>query len=478
MTMILTESSVELATVLANPEGWLLNVVDLALVRRLGSGNFGDVYLGRFKSALDVVIKVLEPWPFKLPDKQSTIDLWRGPAMELRSLRHANLVRFIGVCIEGGKTMLVSEFAPEGPLAESLPLIDIGERKRIAIEVVSALRFLESKKMFSQYSLLKLDNVYISTETTGRVTPKLSDFGIYPILNEYYRKPSIISQPEQQLHSLKVSPTLTSIASDDATTPRSAMNDEQPGIVEEESIAHEVTPEVDILSYTGKIKPEIIKIDDSATQNMTTSETSQTTTQDVTPETEIPYTKPSVADGESGSMLQHLNTEAPAVSVSPSTDPPTPLSQGRCSGRVRFKLLSVLARTNAPELLRGDVKEANEKTMMYALGVLLFEVISGLPPWSSISSDTDVTQKVTANCPMEVSAISDRSLRELVQKLLHPLADERPDLRATEHWLINGAAPPKFRLWPPNLFVVLGIVGAVAGLAVAGSRAMKQQKGR
>src|SRR5215467_13057857 len=87
------------------------------LIRRLGHGGFGDVYLGQHVHLERLAaIKVLHTHLTRWGE-----EAFRAEAQRLVDLEHPNIVRILDFGIEAGISYLVMEYAPNGSLRERHP---------------------------------------------------------------------------------------------------------------------------------------------------------------------------------------------------------------------------------------------------------------------------------------------------------------------------------------------------------------------
>jgi uncharacterized membrane protein len=83
----LLESDIELEAT----EDWLIRRDDLELKERLSEGSFGVVFRGLYKNA-PVAIKMIK-------DDKTNLEEFENEVKVLRTLRHPNVVQFLGICV-------------------------------------------------------------------------------------------------------------------------------------------------------------------------------------------------------------------------------------------------------------------------------------------------------------------------------------------------------------------------------------------
>ena len=176
-----------------NEDGWSLQPEDVEVCRRpdgswwqLGTGAFGTVYKGLYRSTVNVAIKVLH----RLEEPRHTDAFAREVAL-LRSLRDRHVVQFLGACNNGpqGTAMLVTELMEIGDLWRALPARDsTGERifswrrrgKGVMQDVARGLKYLHSKRVV--HFDLKSANILL----TRAGTAKVADIGMARVLQKSY----------------------------------------------------------------------------------------------------------------------------------------------------------------------------------------------------------------------------------------------------------------------------------------------------
>jgi interleukin-1 receptor-associated kinase 4 len=149
----------------------------------IGEGGFGCVFKGWFDestltptkpgSGIVVAIKKLKDESFQGHKE------WLAEVNYLGQLRHENLVKLIGYCIESDKRLLVYEFMPKGSLENHLfrkgvQPISWATRMKIVVGVARGLSFLHSLDANVIFRDLKASNILLDSDYSA----KLSDFGL------------------------------------------------------------------------------------------------------------------------------------------------------------------------------------------------------------------------------------------------------------------------------------------------------------
>ncbi|GAB2281879.1 Receptor-like serine/threonine-protein kinase ale2 [Dionaea muscipula] len=144
--------------------------------RVLGEGGFGRVYQGVMEDGAEVAVKLLTK------DNQNGDREFIAEVEMLSRLHHRNLVKLIGICIEGHRRCLVYELIHNGSVESHLhgvdrinrPL-DWDARIKIALGAARGLAYLhEDSNPRVIHRDFKASNVLLEED----FTPKVSDFGL------------------------------------------------------------------------------------------------------------------------------------------------------------------------------------------------------------------------------------------------------------------------------------------------------------
>ncbi len=151
------------------------NLGDFRILRRLGEGGMGSVYLGYHEGQRrHVAIKVLAD---HLASNQSYIERFYREARSVAQLDHPNIVRSIttGQDATTGKQYLVLEYV-DGPSAHSLlerfGRLAVGDAVHITLDVARALEHAHSRNIVHRD--IKPDNILLTQSGVS----KLADLGL------------------------------------------------------------------------------------------------------------------------------------------------------------------------------------------------------------------------------------------------------------------------------------------------------------
>ncbi|KAF8783575.1 hypothetical protein HU200_000513 [Digitaria exilis] len=146
----------------------------------IGEGGYGIVFRGRLINGTDVAIKKL------LNNMGQAEKEFRVEVEAIGHVRHKNLVRLLGYCVEGIHRMLVYEYVNNGNLEQWIHgamrqhgVLTWEARMRVILGISKALAYLhEAIEPKVVHRDIKSSNILIDEEFNG----KLSDFGLAKLL--------------------------------------------------------------------------------------------------------------------------------------------------------------------------------------------------------------------------------------------------------------------------------------------------------
>ncbi|PAN20068.1 hypothetical protein PAHAL_3G315800 [Panicum hallii] len=142
----------------------------------IGRGGSGEVYKGNLKDGTQIAIKKLSA------ESKQGIREFLTEINVMSNVRHPNLVKVLGCCVEGKNRLLVYEYVENNSLANALlgpknkciPL-DWQKRAAICIGTASGLAFLhEEAKPHIVHRDIKASNILLDKN----LLPKIGDFGL------------------------------------------------------------------------------------------------------------------------------------------------------------------------------------------------------------------------------------------------------------------------------------------------------------
>ncbi|KAF7804582.1 receptor-like serine/threonine-protein kinase ALE2 [Senna tora] len=144
--------------------------------RVVGEGGFGRVYSGTLEDGTEIAVKLLTR------DHQNGDREFIAEVEMLSRLHHRNLVKLIGICIEGRRRCLVYELVHNGSVESHLHGVDKKKgpldweaRMKVALGAARGLAYLhEDSNPRVIHRDFKASNVLLEDD----FTPKVSDFGL------------------------------------------------------------------------------------------------------------------------------------------------------------------------------------------------------------------------------------------------------------------------------------------------------------
>ncbi|GAA0143867.1 transmembrane signal receptor [Lithospermum erythrorhizon] len=145
---------------------------------KIGEGGFGSVYQGQLKDGSIVAVKVLSVELESLRAEREFV----SELAALSDIKHENLVRLLGCCVDGNKRLLVYEYLENNSIVHSFPgggqnRVDFSWelRRKISLGVARALSYLhEEINPHIVHRDIKAGNILLDQN----FTPKVSDFGL------------------------------------------------------------------------------------------------------------------------------------------------------------------------------------------------------------------------------------------------------------------------------------------------------------
>ena len=156
-------------------EAWEIDRKSIHLVKKLGAGRFGEVWMGIWNNTTEVAVKALEPGTMNASE-------FLEEAALMKKFRHQNLVQLYAVCTQEEPIYIITELMKHGSLWEYLradgcslklpQLIDMGA------QVASGMAYLEEKNYIHRD--LAARNILVGEN----LICKVADFGLARVIDE------------------------------------------------------------------------------------------------------------------------------------------------------------------------------------------------------------------------------------------------------------------------------------------------------
>ncbi|KAJ3670289.1 hypothetical protein LUZ60_010613 [Juncus effusus] len=156
---------------------------DFSELNKLGEGQFGPVYKGVLENGEEIAVKRLSR------SSNQGIEQLRNEVNFLARLRHINLVKLLGFCIQKEEMLLCYEYLPHGSLDQILfgnesntySQLEWGERYKIIEAISYGLLYLhEENGRTIIHRDIKPSNILLDKN----MIPKISDFGLAKLFDE------------------------------------------------------------------------------------------------------------------------------------------------------------------------------------------------------------------------------------------------------------------------------------------------------
>ncbi|GAA0166157.1 non-receptor serine/threonine protein kinase [Lithospermum erythrorhizon] len=161
---------------LANYDDWTIDLRKLNMGPAFAQGAFGKLYKGTYNGE-DVAIKLLEK-PENDPERAHLMEQqFQQEVMMLATLKHPNIVRFIGGCRKPMVWGIITEYAKGGSVRQFLTKrqnrsVPLKLAVKQALDVARGMEYVHALNLIHRD--LKSDNLLISADKSI----KIADFGV------------------------------------------------------------------------------------------------------------------------------------------------------------------------------------------------------------------------------------------------------------------------------------------------------------
>ncbi|XP_047308359.1 serine/threonine-protein kinase STY13-like [Impatiens glandulifera] len=161
---------------LQNFEEWTIDLRMLNIGSAFAQGAFGKLYKGTYDGE-DVAIKLLEKPNSNIETAQFMEQQFQQEVMMLATLKHPNIVRFIGACRKPMVWCIVTEYAKGGSVRQFLTKrqnrsVPLKVAVKQALDVARGMAYVHGLGLIHRD--LKSDNLLISSDKSI----KIADFGV------------------------------------------------------------------------------------------------------------------------------------------------------------------------------------------------------------------------------------------------------------------------------------------------------------
>ena len=156
-------------------EAWEIDRKSIRLVKKLGAGQFSEVWMGMWNGTTEVAVKTLKPG---IMDASEFLD----EAALIKKLRHPKLIQLYAVCTKEEPIYIIMELMKHGSLLEYLRgdgrSLKLPQLINVGAQVAAGMAYLEEKNYIHRN--LAARNVLVGEH----LICKVADFGLTRVIDE------------------------------------------------------------------------------------------------------------------------------------------------------------------------------------------------------------------------------------------------------------------------------------------------------
>uniref|UniRef100_A0AAF5DC98 Tyrosine-protein kinase n=1 Tax=Strongyloides stercoralis TaxID=6248 RepID=A0AAF5DC98_STRER len=154
-------------------QNWEIPRNQLQLKRKLGDGNFGEVWYGKWRGIVEVAIKTMKPGTM-------SPEAFLQEAQIMKQCDHPNLVKLYAVCTKEEPFYIITEYMVNGSLLAYLRdqtnQISLQASVDMCAQIANGMMYLEERKLVHRD--LAARNVLVGEKISGVPVVKVADFGL------------------------------------------------------------------------------------------------------------------------------------------------------------------------------------------------------------------------------------------------------------------------------------------------------------